>query len=56
MNEKKLFLLIEGKNEIKIKQAKIEVQRLLDDEVLKSGLNDRGGGGGGVVSNRYSVL
>ena len=50
MNEKKLFLFIEGKNEIKIKQAKIEVQRLLDEEVIKLGGSDRGG------SNRYSVL
>ncbi len=47
--EKKLYLLIEGNNEFKVKQAKLELQRMFDDELIRS--SGVAGGGG-----KYSVL
>ena len=50
MNEKKLFLLIEGPSEFMVKQAKVDLQHMFDEELIRSsGLS---GGGGG----RYSVV
>ena len=40
--EAKLFLFIEGPSEMQVKQAKLEIQRLLDEEAMKAG-NQMGG-------------
>jgi ATP-dependent RNA helicase DDX46/PRP5 len=52
--EKKLFLLIEGRSELSVRQAKMEIQRALEEETVKiAGAAAAGGGGGG---GRYSVV
>lgn len=51
LNDRKLYLLIEGLNEMKVKQAKLELQQMFDDELIRfSGVGGSGGGG------RYSVI
>eukprot|EP01041_Mallomonas_annulata_P000242 gene242-447_t len=49
--ERKLFLLIEGSSDMQVKQARLELQRLLDEETLRLGANVTGGQYG-----RYSIL
>mmetsp|Transcript_9080 Transcript_9080/g.15350 ORF Transcript_9080/g.15350 Transcript_9080/m.15350 type:complete len:1216 (+) Transcript_9080:81-3728(+) len=50
MGERKLFLLIEGPTEMQVKQAKIEVVRMLEEETLRQGAS-----GQMSYSGRYSV-
>jgi ATP-dependent RNA helicase DDX46/PRP5 len=50
VGERKLFLLIEGPTEMQVKQAKIEVLRLLEEETLRQGAS-----GQVSFSGRYSV-
>jgi ATP-dependent RNA helicase DDX46/PRP5 len=33
--ERKLYLLIEGSSELMVKQARLEIQRLLDEETMR---------------------
>ena len=55
MNEKKLFLLIEGGSEMRVRQAKVELQRMLDEELVRvSGVGGSGSSGSG--GGRYSVV
>mmetsp|Transcript_20820 Transcript_20820/g.21475 ORF Transcript_20820/g.21475 Transcript_20820/m.21475 type:complete len:882 (-) Transcript_20820:133-2778(-) len=37
VGERKLYLLIEGSTEMQVKQAKMEIQRLLEEETIKMG-------------------
>eukprot|EP00624_Nannochloropsis_granulata_P000022 evm.model.NODE_10065_length_18107_cov_36.126194.3 len=46
--ERKLYLLIEGKTELAVRQARREFQRILDEETLRVGARPQFG--------RYSVL
>jgi ATP-dependent RNA helicase DDX46/PRP5 len=48
--ERKLFLLIEGPTEMQVKQARIEVVRMLEDETLRQGVS-----GQTSFSGRYNV-
>lgn len=51
----KLYLFIEAPTELQVKQAKLEIQRLLDEETIRQSNS----GGGGLTSSsygRYSVL
>lgn len=50
--EKKLYLLIEGRSELSVRQAKLEIQRALEEETVKIAGSAAAGGGGG----RYSVV
>jgi ATP-dependent RNA helicase DDX46/PRP5 len=50
LGERKLFLLIEGPNEMSVKFAKMEIQRALEEETLKIGASATTGSFG-----RYSV-
>jgi hypothetical protein len=50
IGERKLFLLIEGPTEMQVKQAKIEVVRMLEEETLRQGVSGQVGFGG-----RYNV-
>lgn len=56
--EKKLFLLIEGRSELSVRQAKLDIQRALEEETLRiAGATQAGGGGGGMGGGgRYSVV
>jgi ATP-dependent RNA helicase DDX46/PRP5 len=51
--EVKLYLFIEGPSDLQVKQGKLELQRLLDEEAMKLGSQM---GGGGSSYGRYSVL
>ena len=42
--------MIEGATELQVRQARLEITRMLDEETLKLG------GGGGGSSSRYSVI
>lgn len=46
--ERKLYLLIEGKDEISVKQVKLELQRLLEEETMRVGTS--------VTTGRYNVI
>ena len=48
--ERKLYLLIEADTELAVKQAKLEIQRVLDDETMRLGAS------GSLTAGRYSVL
>jgi ATP-dependent RNA helicase DDX46/PRP5 len=48
LGERKLYLQIEGSSDLLVKQAKLEIQRMLDEETIKMGAGHTGG--------RYSVL
>lgn len=37
IGDRKLYLLIEGSTEMQVKQARMEIQRLLDEETIKLG-------------------
>jgi len=58
--ERKLHLLIEGSSEMSVRQAKLELQRALDEETMKIGASVTSGIGLGALaggsSGRYSVL
>lgn len=45
------YILIEGKTEMAVRQAKRELQRILDEETLRVGA-----AGGGARFGRYSVV
>ncbi len=47
-NDKRLHLLIEGNSEMSVRQAKLELQRALDEETSKVS--------GNISSGRYSVV
>jgi ATP-dependent RNA helicase DDX46/PRP5 len=49
--ERKLYLLIEGSDEMQVRQARNEIVRLLEEETLKLGASAGGGSFG-----RYSVI
>lgn len=49
--ERKLYLLIEGETELAVKQARLELQRVLDEETMRLGAAGAMGSAG-----RYSVL
>jgi len=49
--DRKLYLLIEGSNDMQVRQAKLELQRLLDEETSRLGAAVQSGYGG-----RYSVV
>jgi ATP-dependent RNA helicase DDX46/PRP5 len=49
--ERKLFLLIEGNNEMSVKQAKLEILKVLEDETIRLSA-----AGSIATSGRYSVL
>jgi ATP-dependent RNA helicase DDX46/PRP5 len=49
--ERRLHLLIEGATEMNVRQAKLEIQRALEEETIKIGLSGQPGSSG-----RYSVL
>jgi ATP-dependent RNA helicase DDX46/PRP5 len=51
VGEKKLFLLIEGRSELSVRQAKLEIQRALEEETIKIASSTTSSGGG-----RYSVV
>ena len=51
--ERRLFLLIQGLSEMQVRQARLELQRMLDEETLKGGGT---GHPGQAVAGRYSVL
>jgi len=48
----RLHFIIEGPSEIQVKQARLEILRILEEETLRIGASGGGGGGGG----RYSVI
>ena len=50
MGERKLYLIIEGESDMSVKQAKLEIQRLLEEETMKIGTI------GMISTGRYSVL
>jgi ATP-dependent RNA helicase DDX46/PRP5 len=51
LGERRLYLLIEGDSEISVKQARLELQRILDDETIRLGAS------GALASlGRYSVI
>jgi ATP-dependent RNA helicase DDX46/PRP5 len=52
LGERRLHLLIEASTEIQVKQARLEIQRLLDEETMRLGASMGAGGSFG----RYSVL
>jgi ATP-dependent RNA helicase DDX46/PRP5 len=54
LGERRLHLLIEGPTEMQVKQARLEIQRLLDEETIR--LNSAPGGGSLSTFGRYSVL
>lgn len=37
IGDRKLYLLIEGSTEMQVKQARMEIQRLLEEETIKLG-------------------
>lgn len=51
LGERKLYLLIQGHSEMQVKQARAEIQRLLDEETIRIG-----GAGHGGSFGRYSVV
>ena len=53
VGERKLYLLIEGQNDMQVRQAKLELQRMLDEETIRLG---SAGGGGHSNFGRYSVI
>ena len=53
IGERKLHLLIEGSSELSVKQAKLEIQRLLEEETIRLGAT---GALNSNTSGRYSVL
>jgi ATP-dependent RNA helicase DDX46/PRP5 len=53
LGERRLYLLIEGENEMVVKQAKLEIQRVLDEETLRVGSS---GSGATATAGRYSVI
>ena len=48
--ERRLYLLIEGETELAVKQARLELQRVLDEETVRIGA------AGSMGAGRYSVL
>ncbi len=50
IGERKLYLLIEGSTDLQVRQAKLEILRVLDEETLKLGASAQGSYG------RYSVI
>jgi hypothetical protein len=50
--ERRLHLLIEGRDEMSVRQAKLELQRNLEEETIKMGL----AGKNMPSTGRYSVL
>lgn len=46
--ERKLYLLLEGTSEMQVRQARLEIQRLLDEETLKLGSS--------IATGRYAVV
>lgn len=52
--EVKLYLFIEAPSELQVKQAKLEIQRLLDEEALR--VSNQIGGMANSSYGRYSVL
>ena len=51
--ERKLFLLLEGKDEVGVRTAKAELQRMLDEVTLEAAVGDSKGKGG---YGKYNVL
>lgn len=49
--ERRLHLLIEGSAEMSVKQARLEIQRLLDEETIRISMS-----GNLATTGRYSVL
>ncbi len=49
--ERRLHLLIEGTNEMSVRQAKMEIQRALEEETIKIGMATTSG-----TLGRYSVI
>ncbi len=49
--ERKLHLLIEGKDDMSVRQAKLEIQRMLEEETIRIGAANVAG-----PSGRYSVI
>ena len=54
LGEVKLYLFIEAPSELQVKQGKLEIQRLLDEEAIKA--SNQMGGMGSSAYGRYSVL
>jgi len=52
--EVRLYLFIEAPSELQVKQAKLEIQRLLDEEALR--VSNQIGGMATSSYGRYSVL
>jgi ATP-dependent RNA helicase DDX46/PRP5 len=50
VGERKLFLLIEGPTEMQVRQAKMEITRMLEEETLRIGAS------GQTSFGRYSVI
>ena len=50
-NERRLHLLIEGSSEMSVKQARLEIQKVLEDETIRIS-----NAGSLATSGRYSVL
>lgn len=48
--ERKLYLLIEGETELSVKQARLELQRVLEEETMRLGVS------GTMPMGRYSVI
>ncbi len=51
--ERRLHLLIEGSTELSVKQAKLEIQRALEEETIRIGASVTMGS---ATSGRYSVI
>lgn len=52
--ERKLYLLIEGKSGMAVRQARVEARRVLEEETLRLGVNlDRGGPG---AYGKYNIV
>ena len=51
VGERRLFLLIEGSTDLQVRQAKLEILRMLDEETLRIGAS-----GNASSFGRYAVL
>lgn len=51
VGERKLHLLIEGSSDMNVRQARLEIQRVLEEETIRIGTQQVAGGAG-----RYSIL
>ena len=51
VGERRLFLLIEGNTDLQVRQAKLEILRMLDEETMRLGAS-----GSSSSFGRYAVL